>query len=60
VFEQCTWHAVRPQTREGLRMFVGTYFTSRVAPAARGVDRSLVGFRGAGPLLRSVLRAPGD
>jgi len=60
VFEQCTWHAVQPQRRAGLRMFVGTYFTSRAAPETRAIDRSLVGFRGAGPLLRSVLREPGD
>ncbi|MBX3272061.1 MAG: phytanoyl-CoA dioxygenase family protein [Sandaracinaceae bacterium] len=59
VFEQCTWHAVRPQRREGLRMFVGSYLTSRAAPPTRARDRSLVGFRGGGPLLRSVLREPG-
>ncbi len=58
IFEQCTWHAVRPQRREGLRMFAGTYFTSRTAPKTRSVDRSLIGFRGGGPLLQSVLRAP--
>jgi hypothetical protein len=59
VFEQCTWHAVRTQRRDAQRMFVGTYFASRRAPPTQSVDRSLVGLRGGGALLRSVLREPG-
>lgn len=55
ILEQCTWHAVHPRNRGGLRMFIGCYFTSSKAPATRIVDDSLRGFTGGGPLLQSVL-----
>lgn len=46
VFEQSTWHAVRPMRRAGLRMFVGGYFTSQAAPRTVLVDDSLDAFTG--------------
>jgi ectoine hydroxylase-related dioxygenase (phytanoyl-CoA dioxygenase family) len=58
LLEQCTWHAVRPCTRSGLRMFVGAYFASSEAPPTQLRDSSLPGFRGGGLLLQSVLPRP--
>lgn len=55
LLEQCTWHAVRPMRREGLRMFVGAYFTAAHAPPTRNRDRSLDALQTDDPLLRSVL-----
>ncbi|MEZ4385710.1 MAG: hypothetical protein R3A79_30605 [Nannocystaceae bacterium] len=55
ILEQCTWHAVMPVRRPGLRMFVGAYLTSPEAPATAAVDDSLRAFTGGGPLLRSLL-----
>jgi len=55
IFEQCTWHAVLPQLRPGIRIFVGCYFTSSAAAKTVAVDDSLRGFRGGGDLLQSVL-----
>lgn len=55
LLEQCSWHAVRPMRRAGLRMFVGAYFTASHAPPTRNVDRSLEALQTDDPLLRSVL-----
>lgn len=55
VLEQCTWHAVMPRRRPGLRIFIGAYLTSSRAPATAAVDPSLRTFTGGGPLLRSLL-----
>jgi len=55
VLEQCTWHAVRPAIRDVRRIFVGCYLTSQAAPPTDAKDDSLMGFRGGGSLLQSVL-----
>lgn len=55
ILEQCTWHAVMPVRRPGLRMFVGAYLTSSEAPTTDAIDDSLRSFTGGGPLLRSLL-----
>lgn len=55
LLEQCTWHAVMPLRRPGLRMFVGIYLKSPRAPKTVAVDDSLNGFSGGGALLRSLL-----
>jgi hypothetical protein len=55
ILEQCTWHAVMPRRRPGLRAFVGAYLTSPRAPKSTAVDDSLPGFVGGGELLRSLL-----
>jgi hypothetical protein len=55
ILEQCTWHAVMPVRRPGLRMFIGAYLTSPDAPPTQSVDDSLRSFDGGGPLLRSLL-----
>src|SRR5690606_36339307 len=41
VLEQCTWHAVMPRRRPGLRAFIGAYLTARRAPPTAAVDTSL-------------------
>ncbi|MEZ4372600.1 MAG: hypothetical protein R3B07_17370 [Polyangiaceae bacterium] len=55
VFEQSTWHAVRPMQRPGLRMFVGGYFTAQRAPRTELVDESLDGFAGGGSDFQQLL-----
>lgn len=55
ILEQCTWHAVMPVRRPGLRMFIGAYLTAPDAPPTTSVDDSLCSFDGGGPLLRSLL-----
>jgi len=55
LLEQTTWHAALPQTRDGLRMFVGFYFAASSAPAPEARDASLEDFSTDVPLLSSVL-----
>lgn len=55
MMDQCTWHAVRAKTTDGIRSFVGCHFRSREAPPTTLVDESLRRFAGGGALLRSVL-----
>jgi hypothetical protein len=55
LIEQTTWHAALPQTREGLRMFMGFYFAAATAPAPQAIDESLARFKTDVALLASVL-----
>jgi hypothetical protein len=55
IFDQATWHAVQSRTRDGLRMFVGLWFTAPGRPLGERVDRALEGLVTTDPLLASVL-----
>lgn len=55
LLDQCAWHAVRPRTVAGLRLFVGLWFAAADARPAERVDESLRALADVDPLLRSLL-----
>ena len=55
VLEQCTWHAARCMTTEGIRAFVGSYFASGRGASTPLADPDLADWKGDDPLFRSML-----
>ena len=60
--DQSTWHAVRRQEDEGLRIWLGLTYAAAQAPRSVWFDPSLIEYEGGGELLQSVLprRVPPD
>jgi hypothetical protein len=59
VLEQCTWHAARRKTSEGVRAFVGSYFAAADAAQTPLADDALTAWQGDDELFLSVLPGRG-